>query len=117
MRVSNSVVFSAGDMSGTLTSAAIPLFNIFGWSAQFTYTGSPVGTLKVQVSCDPDPQGGPQVPLPTHWTDLANSSVSISAAGDSTYNVDLSFYNWIRFIYTFSSGTGALSGRVNLKGI
>lgn len=118
MRVSNSPItnFVNGDMSGNLTSPEIQLNQVYGWSAQFVFTGSPVGTLKVQVSDDPSYVAEGTTPVPTHWTDLANSSQSISAAGDITYNANIAFYNWIRFQYVFTSGTGTISGRCNLKG-
>lgn len=117
MRVTNEVVFSGGgDMSGSLTSSSFPINQVYGWSAQFVFTGSPVGTLKVQVSCDYNVAPN-TTPAPTNWTDLADSSLSISAAGDITYNVNLAFYNWIRFIYTRSSGSGTINGRLNLKGM
>lgn len=119
MRVANTTItnFVNGDMSGSLTSPAYSVYQIYGWSAQFVFTGSPVGSLKVQVSNDPYVNAQNVVQVPTNWTDLANSATAIAAAGDITYNVNLSFYNWIRFIYTFSSGTGSINGRLNIKGV
>lgn len=116
MRVSNFAVFTSGNMAGSLTSSPVSLNQIYGWSAQFIFTGSPVGALSVQVSCDPSLVAEGTTVAPTNWTTLANSSTSISAAGDLTYNVDIGFYNWIRFLYTRTSGTGTLNGRCNLKG-
>lgn len=118
MRVTNEVIFSNGNMSGSLTSVAYPISSVVGWAAQFVYTGSPNGTLKVQISCDADaPLNSTTASRPTNWSDLGGSSVTIAAAGDNAYNVDLSYYNWIRFVYTASSGSGTINGRANLKGI
>jgi len=120
MRVSNFQInnFINGDMSGSLTSMAIALYQIYGWSAQFVFTGSPVGTLKVQVSCDPFSSTLPDsIQQPSNWTDLTGSSQSISAAAILLYNVKSRFYNWIRFVYTRSSGTGTINGRLNEKGM
>lgn len=118
MRVANFIIsnFNAASMAASITSPEISLNGIFGWSAQFIFTGSPVGSLKAQVSNDQSYLGGELIPAPTNWTDLSNSSTSISAAGDITYNVNLSFYNWVRFVYTSTSGTGTITGRMNLKG-
>ena len=118
MRVANTQIknFINGDMSGNLTSSAYSMNQVYGWSAQFVFTGAPVGTLKVQVSDDPGTDTGGTPPQPTNWTDLANSATAIAAAGDITFNADLAFYNWIRFIYTASSGTGSINGRLNTKG-
>lgn len=107
---------TAGDMSGNITTAAFPINQTFGWAAQFVYTGAPVGDLKVQISCDPN-LGPNSVPLPTNWTDLGSASVSISASGDCAFNVDLAFYSWIRFVYTRTSGSGSITGRLNIKGV
>lgn len=119
MRVSNFQItnFVNGDMSASITSPAYSVYQIYGWSAQFVFTGAPVGSLVVEVSCDPylNDYNGQQTP--TNWTTLADSSTSISAAGDVMYNVNLSFYNWVRFKYVFTSGTGSINGRMNLKGV
>lgn len=119
MRVANTPItnFVSASMTGNITSPEYSLYQVYGWSAQFVFTGSPAGTLKVQVSCDPFYQAEGMTPSPTHWTDLANSAQTISAAGDITYNVNLAFYNWIRFVYSFDSGTGTINGRLNLKGM
>ena len=105
MRTANTAItnFVNGNMSGNITSPAYNLYQVYGWSAQFVFTGAPVGTLKVQVSCDPGYATTGTQELPTNWTDLAGSSASISAAGNITYNVNLAFYNWIRFIYSARS--------------
>lgn len=117
MRVSNSEIpnFINADMSSSLLSPAISVYQIYGWSSQFVFSGSPVGTLSVEVSCDPFQSEG--VVDPTHWTTLKDSPTSISAAGDVCYNVDIAFYNWIRFRYVATSGAGSISGRVNIKGV
>lgn len=119
MRVANFPItnFIDGSMGASITSPAFSVYQIYGWSAQFTFTGSPVGTFTVEVSDDPyqNEYNGPQTP--THWTVLADSSVAVSAAGDVMYNVNLAFYNWVRFIYTRTSGTGTVNGRMNLKGV
>lgn len=119
MRVANTTIvgFINGDMSASITSQAYSTYQIYGWSAQFVFTGAPVGSLKVQVSDDPYVNAQNVVQVPTNWTDLANSATAIAAAGDITYNVNLAFYNWIRFVYTRTSGTGTINGRLNIKGM
>lgn len=122
MRVNNVAIFTNGDMSlGSLTSQAFSLFQVYIWNAQFVFTGAPVGTLSVQVSSDPgmDTAGFP--PQPTHWTTLTQPApntlpVAIAAAGDADINSDPAGYNWVRFVYTKTSGTGSLNGRLNTKG-
>jgi hypothetical protein len=117
MRAANTQIFNAVSMATNQTSINIPLYNVYGWSAQFVFTGSPVGTMAVYVSCDPYPDNQAGLPAPTNFTLLADSTLNIAAAGDITYNVNLAFYNWIKFVYTRTSGSGSLTGRVNLKGM
>lgn len=108
MRVLNKVlaVTDNGDMSSaTLTSDEILLEHMGVVAIQAVYTGSPVGALKLQASV-----GG------TVWTDVANSSVAVTAAGDTMWNVTDVGYSKIRVAYTRTSGTGALSLRFNEKG-
>lgn len=121
MRVNNIAIFTNGDMSGNLTSQAFSLYQVYIWSAQFTFTGAPVGTLSVQVSDDPGSENTGDSQTPTHWTNLTQAApnalpIAIAAAGDATINSDPAGYNWIRFIYTFTGGTGSMSGQLNTKG-
>lgn len=102
----NKIILSAGDMSqATLTSTSIPLEQMFGCSIQATFTGAPVGSLKLQVSND-------QV----SWCDLP-SPTAISAAGCAMFNVSDTMYLFIRAVYTKTSGTGSLTIGAVGKGI
>lgn len=89
---------------------------------QFVVTGTPVGTLKLQVSCDEGAVNSQsivnQTARVTNWTDLAGASVAVSAAGTYVLNIVDPGYHWVRVVYTASSGTGSLtSARINTKGV
>lgn len=116
MNVTNKLIFNAADASVTQTSAAFSVNQVFGYSAQFVFTGSPVGTLKIQYSDDPGSLAPGDAMNVTNWTDVDNSSESVTMSGTAGYNVYDVGYNWIRFVYTASSGSGTISGRVNMKG-
>lgn len=123
MRVANTEIknFINGDMSGSLTSPAYSLNQVYIWSVQFVFTGAPVGTISIQVSDDPGTDTGGNPPQPTNWTTLTQAApnqvpVSIAAAGDVTINSDPAGYNWIRFLYIRTSGTGTINGQLNTKG-
>jgi len=76
-----------------LTSNGYALYQIYGWSAQFVFTGSPVGTLKVQVSCDPF-SSTLLIYSATVELDGSYRIVAIHfGSSDITYNVNLAFYN------------------------
>lgn len=118
MRVSNDVIIDAGDMSGDLTSSVISLDQVYGYSVQAVFTGSPNGTLKLQ--CSDDPGSAERAPLGsgvTNWTDITGATFSITGAGDATFNVNLAFYKWARLVYTRTSGSGSLTARCNTKGM
>ena len=53
---------------------------------QAIWTGSPVGTLKIQVSCDPPNEIGSLYPgAPTNWADIPDSIVSLIGVAGSYY--------------------------------
>lgn len=116
MRTDNKVIFKNVAMTGNHQSSAIPLLSIFGYAIQLEFTGSPVGSFSVFVSCDPAYYGQATGPQPSNWTLLANSTQAISAAGNILYNVNEVNYNWVYVAYTFGSGSGTLNGTINLKG-
>lgn len=105
-------------------SAAIPLKNIFMYSIAANITGTPTGTVKLQVSNDPEtndtmPSANP-MPTPSNWVDLANSSIAVTAAGETLWSVNYCTYNWVRVSYTDSSSgasTATMSIVANLKGV
>lgn len=118
MRVLNEVILTAGDASGNLTSDHGLLAHVIGYSIQIVVTGSATGTVKLQGSSDPVPDSQFNVKsFPVqNWTDIANSDQNITGAGSVMYNVDDSFYNWVRVVYTSTSGTGTMTIRFNSKG-
>lgn len=108
MRIFNEpvTVSNSGDMSqATLTSNSIALDHMGLAAIQAVYTGSPVGSLKLQANV-----GG------STWTDVASSTVSVTAAGDNMWNLADIGYSAVRVVYTKTSGTGTLSVRANCKG-
>jgi hypothetical protein len=69
------------------------------WSMVFKWTGTVVGTTKVQVSPDT-----------VEWTDLPGSSqVTGGAAGSHTVNYSGSGHRYLRASYNLTSGTGTLT--------
>lgn len=114
MRPSNEVIVNAGDMSADINSNPTQIEWVFGYSIQCVMTDAPVGTLKLQASNDFDP-GRPNL-APTNWSDIANTSQAVNGAGIAFYNIPDSMYRWVRLVYTFTSGTGTLTARIQTKG-
>lgn len=107
-------------MNTTITSPAVPLINIYGYAVQAVYTGTPTGTLKLQVSADAFKYAGnPQPQAPTNWDDVPDSFFTIDSAGIYVVNVIGAFYNFVRLVYTDASGgtsTAKLTAVINVKG-
>lgn len=126
MRVANIDILAAESGSASLganwTSGAIWLGHIANYAIQLVFTGTPAGTFKLQASCDPANNVNPTVVVQqaelSHWTDIADSSQTISAAGNHMWTVQNAGYNWVRIVYTRSSSTGTLTdARVYVKGV
>lgn len=117
------IVMSSNTMTDTnvLTSNPIRIDQIYGFAVQVVFTGTPVGTFKLQGSCDSTSRqtqvsnGGPDTVA--NWTDIADSSQSVSGAGSSMYNVVGAMYNYVRLVYTNTSSTGTItSAKISPKG-
>lgn len=123
MRIFNDqVIFDNNDLSASRQSEPIYLGHIVNFSVQVVFSGTPNGTFKLQVSNDMGEidaqtrlvQGrGVQ-----HWTDVADSSFSVTTAGDVFWTVQNIGYRWARVVYTAASGSGTIeSARANGKGV
>jgi hypothetical protein len=118
MRFVTDLIISAGTATGTtaVNSTPIDASNLFAGSVQLVIAGggSPVGTLKLQFSNDPNtPLGGG---TPTHWSDIASATVAVTADGTfGISKIDLA-YQWIRAVYTNTSGTGTFDVRFKGSG-
>jgi hypothetical protein len=89
---------------------------------QLVFTGTPTGSFKLQISND---EGNPSAAKEedrdfgiVNWTDMADSTQSISAAGNHAYEVQNAGHRWVRLVYTATLGPGTItSARFNVKGI
>lgn len=121
MNVFNDIILNKVVMNTTITSQAVPVVNMYGFAIQAVYTATPSGTLKLQASADPFNYASPvQPPVPTNWTDVTDSSEPVSGAGVFIWNVTGVFYNYVRVVYTDSSGgtsTAVLTVTINGKGV
>lgn len=121
MDVANKRLFTSTVMNANLTSEAIPLPNIYGFAIQAVFTGTPTGTFKLQASSDPFKYANAAQPqVPTNWTDIADSSAPVSAAGNYMWNFNGCFFEFVRLVYTDGSSgasTAVLNATINLKGV
>lgn len=124
MRTFNKQISTAVDLDADSESVAVPLKNIFMYSIMAIITGTPTGTLKLQGSADPEtndtnPQNNP-APAPTHWADIEDSDQTVSAAGNTIWNVTDVAYNYVRVVYVDGSSgasTAVMTVIFNGKGV
>jgi len=107
--------------AANFTSEGYYLGHITNYAVQVVFTGSPVGVLKVQVSCD---VGNPNAPFPhsddsvQNWVDLSGATANISGAGTVLMNLVDAGYSWARLAYIHTSGSGSITvAQLNLKGL
>ncbi len=99
-------ILLAGDMSqATLTSSSVDMTEFAIGAIQAVYTGSPVGTFKLQISNDN-----------STFSDYTGSSNAITVAGDFMWNLVDAGYSYVRLVYTKTSGTGSVTAKAVAKG-
>jgi hypothetical protein len=107
-------LLEAGVMSNaTLTSTPINIVDSYGVSITASYTGSPTGTLDLQVSNENSPIGSISE---GSWEDVSLSADAVSSAGNTTWNIPGAYFRWARIKYTRTSGTGSLDVVFTAKG-
>lgn len=104
-------VITDADMAASFESDQLSVLAFNGYFLQLTFTGSPVGSAKIQVSADEMgvPSGS------STWSTLDDSTVAITESGSISYNVSKVKYGKIKFVYTRTSGTGTLQGKLIRK--
>ncbi len=115
MRVNNEDLLEVDGTRATVSLAAsanlkpVWLGHILNGCIQLTFTGTPAGAFKLQISNDkgePNAASEAQKYLNvTNWTDYDNSAVTISAAGSLAYNLQNMGFEWVRVVWT-ASGAG-----------
>jgi hypothetical protein len=112
MKFANEKVLTDEDMSADFVSDPILIDQIFGYSFQAIFSGSPDGSFKLQASND-DVSRPQNV---SNWTDIAGTALVITVDGDAMWNVTNAFYKWVRISWTVLSGTGSCSVTYASKG-
>jgi hypothetical protein len=111
-----------GDMSATFNGPAHDVRGVDNIGAEFVWTGTPTGTLKLQASSDPPTDNSSGPPANVTWNDVPASMATFPsqpAGGPSSCIVPvLNFpWAWLRVVYTRTSGTGTLQAYFNGKSL
>ncbi len=114
------IVFNGESMGATFESAVISMLYFKSFLAQFTFTGAPVGSFKIEVSGDISNDYSEVAAATyadvTRWDPYPDSTVAISAAGTIVYDIVGEFNAaFIKFTYTRTSGTGSMYGTITKK--
>ena len=105
----NKLIITNQAMTSNITSTALDMSQVDSVVFFASWTGTPTGTLKLQVSITTND---------ADFVDLADSSISLTGVtGKFMWNVVDTNFDQIRLVYTFGSSTGTLNVRVNAKGI
>lgn len=102
--LSNKTMLTNGDMASSVNSENAQVSLVTGFSIQSVFSGAPVGNLKLQVSNDG-----------TNFYDYPGSSANISSAGTIIWNVGDVYFQWVKVVYTRTSGTGTLNITLTYK--
>jgi hypothetical protein len=115
------------DMSIPIIFKPIYLGHVANYSIQIVFTwnlvgGPPTGTFKLQNSSDmgnPNSQGDSAKYVKVqNWTDVSNSTFTVTEAGDVMWEVENSGAEWVRAVWTPTSGNGNVTiARAKVKGI
>ncbi len=117
MRAYNEVLLAAGNAAGNLTTAPLQLEYAFGYAMQFIFTGTPSGTIQLQVSCDApiNANFSTATYVPTDWVNFG-SPITVTSGANQVVNSVNAYYPYVRAVYTATSGTGTLTVTGNVKG-
>lgn len=123
MKVSNEPLITIPiDLSASTTLVPIYLGNIYTYSIQLIFTGTPTGTFKLQCSNDEGHPKAPEKPYQyatvVNWVDITGGSQMIASDGIHTYNVETTGYLWVRVAWIAIPGSvGILTdARITIKG-
>jgi len=128
MRTFNQQVSTNQPMNVSSNSPYVPLKSIILYTVAAVVTGTPTGTIKLQASNDPETNdtqynvtaNRPPSVGPVNWVDITNSSFTLSSSGETMWNVRDIGYNYVRVVYTDSSGgtsTATMNIIFNGKGV
>lgn len=115
MRHVNSVVLSTSDATSQ-NGSQIDTNQIIAASFQAVFSDTDAaGSVKIQMSNDINHDSyQPAIFTVVNWTDVPNTSTSVTAGGSIVITIPQSCYRWLRAVYTSTTpGTGVVSVQYN----
>lgn len=107
-----------GSMATSSASIGVDVGQASIASVQVVYSGSPSGSMSIQVSNDSVAYGPASNPSANvvNWTSADVATQSITSTGSVLFNPLWPGYRWMRLLYTRSSGTGVMNATLVYKG-
>lgn len=107
----------AGNMAGNLTSPVtnIQFLDLIG--LELDVTGTPSGTIAVQVSASYSQDNNGNVLNAGQWTTLTSQTITSGSPTTTYIDIIPTSAPWIRLTYTASSGSGTLNAFVTGKSV
>lgn len=102
---------NATSMGASITSDAVLLKFEDNPDIQCVWTGTPTGTLAVQISLDPDVLGWQTITFDPTPDQPSGSS------GSDYFSINQTSAAYIRLVYTRVSGTGTLTAKIAAKSV
>ena len=102
MRVFQKKMIDTVLMNADIASTGLPLDYMVGVGVQAVWTGTAGGSIKLQGSNDG-----------VNWADVPDTTVTVSGAGGTLWNVRDVFYSWIRCSFANTGGAG-MTGHLNV---
>lgn len=112
MKFYNESIIRAANAASNQNSIAVDSKLCRFASLHVTTTGTAAGAIKLQVSNDEVEPGV----SPTNWSDLSGATVSISGANTYLIPAQNMSYQFVRAVYTVSSGTGTITANMHMIG-
>lgn len=100
-------VVTNGDMSADIIGLVIDLGGVDLGSIQSVFSGTPAGSLFLEISNDIIPLGTDPNSGVTNW-DVYGAAQVLSAAGTYTFNISNMGYKWLRLHFTHSGGSSGV---------
>jgi len=112
---------AAASMGADVYTNGIWLRNMNLYSIQAVWTGSPVGSIQLEISDDPVPLvSSPLTANPAanvvNWSLFSGTNIVVTGAGSYFWRVGSVSELWVRCHYIYTSGSGSLLVQAMIKG-
>jgi len=125
MRFAPVYLASGQSMASDFKSNGVDLNQTVLYSIEAVFSGSPSGTINLEVSNDivpvassaSNPVGLDPAANVVNWVTYTGSSTTVSGSGNFLWNCLEAGYRWVRVSYTAASGSGTCTITFSGKGV